>query len=130
MSGRLGGGGAPRSSRACRSDPSSLLGQQVQGQIGAVRDDRVRPLMQQGPHVLRLVDGPDVHLDADRVGALDQPLGDQAAIAQALKKNVWPLVEGKKIQPVIFKTFAAADAAQAHALMESNQHVGKIVLTW
>lgn len=59
-----------------------------------------------------------------------RPVAFKAAIAQALKKNVWPLIEAKKIQPVIFKTFAAADAAQAHALMESNQHVGKIVLTW
>jgi len=59
-----------------------------------------------------------------------RPVAFKAAIAAALKKNVWPLVEGKKIQPVIHSTFAAADAAKAHALMESNQHVGKIVLTW
>ena len=59
-----------------------------------------------------------------------RPVAFKAAIAASLKKNVWPLVEGKKIQPVIHSTFAAADAAKAHALMESNQHVGKIVLTW
>jgi len=59
-----------------------------------------------------------------------RPVAFKAVIAAALKKNVWPLIEAKKIAPVIFKTFAAADAAQAHALMESNQHVGKIVLTW
>jgi len=59
-----------------------------------------------------------------------RPVAFKAAIADALKNNIWPLIEAKKIQPVIFKTFAAADAAQAHALMESNQHVGKIVLTW
>ncbi|MBC5782185.1 NAD(P)H-quinone oxidoreductase [Ramlibacter sp. USB13] len=59
-----------------------------------------------------------------------RPVAFKEAIAQSLKKNIWPLIEAKKIQPVIFKTFAAADAAQAHALMESNQHVGKIVLTW
>jgi len=59
-----------------------------------------------------------------------RPVAFKAAIAANLKKNVWPLVEGKKIQPVIHSTFAAADAAKAHALMESNQHVGKIVLTW
>ncbi|WP_296444337.1 NAD(P)H-quinone oxidoreductase [Rhodoferax sp. UBA5149] len=52
------------------------------------------------------------------------------AIAQACLKNVWPLIEGGSIKPVIHSTFAAADAAKAHALMESNQHVGKIVLTW
>jgi NADPH2:quinone reductase len=59
-----------------------------------------------------------------------RPVPFKAAIAQALHRNVWPLIESKAIQPVIHSTFAAADAAKAHALMESNQHVGKIVLTW
>jgi NADPH2:quinone reductase len=59
-----------------------------------------------------------------------RPVPFKAAIAASLQKNVWPLVEGGKIKPVIHSTFAAADAAKAHALMESNQHVGKIVLTW
>ncbi|MDP2031854.1 MAG: NAD(P)H-quinone oxidoreductase [Polaromonas sp.] len=54
----------------------------------------------------------------------------KAAIAQALKDKVWPLLARGAIRPVIHSTFAAADAAQAHALMESNQHIGKIVLTW
>lgn len=59
-----------------------------------------------------------------------RPVAFKAAIAQALQKNVWPLIESKAIQPVIHSTFPAAEAAKAHALMESNQHVGKIVLTW
>ena len=59
-----------------------------------------------------------------------RPVAFKAAIAQALRKNVWPLIEAKKIRPVIHSTFPAAEAAKAHALMESNQHVGKIVLTW
>ena len=59
-----------------------------------------------------------------------RPVAFKAAIAQSLKKNVWPLIERGAIKPVIFKTFPAAQAAQAHALMESNQHIGKIVLTW
>ncbi|MBA3593994.1 MAG: NAD(P)H-quinone oxidoreductase [Polaromonas sp.] len=54
----------------------------------------------------------------------------KAAIAATLKEKVWPLLVGGVIKPVIHSTFAAADAAQAHALMESNQHIGKIVLTW
>ncbi|MFT7324853.1 MAG: NADPH2:quinone reductase [Rhodoferax sp.] len=57
-------------------------------------------------------------------------LAFKAAIAQACLKQVWPLIEEGHIKPVIHSTFAAADAAQAHALMESNAHVGKIVLTW
>lgn len=59
-----------------------------------------------------------------------RPVAFKAAIAQALRHNVWPLIESGSIRPVIHSTFAAADAARAHALMESNQHVGKIVLTW
>jgi NADPH2:quinone reductase len=59
-----------------------------------------------------------------------RPVAFKAAIAAALKKNVWPLIEAGKIKPVIHSTFPAAEAAKAHALMESNQHVGKIVLTW
>lgn len=54
----------------------------------------------------------------------------KAAIAAALRDKVWPLIASGAIKPVIHSTFAAADAAQAHALMESNQHIGKIVLTW
>ncbi len=52
------------------------------------------------------------------------------AIALACLKNVWPLIESGSIKPVIHSTFAAHDAFKAHALMESNLHVGKIVLTW
>ncbi len=59
-----------------------------------------------------------------------RPVAFKAAIAQACLKNVWPLIESGLIKPVIFKTFEAQDAAKAHALMESNLHVGKIVLTW
>ena len=59
-----------------------------------------------------------------------RPLAFKTAIAQALRKNVWPLLERGAIKPVIHSVFPAADAAQAHTLMESNQHVGKIVLTW
>ena len=59
-----------------------------------------------------------------------RPVAFKTAIAQSLKKIVWPLLEKGAIKPVIFKTFPAAQAAQAHTLMESNQHIGKIVLTW
>jgi len=65
-----------------------------------------------------------------------RPVAFKAAIAQALKANVWPLLESGAVKPVIHSVFDAvgdasgSGAAQAHALMESNQHVGKIVLTW
>ncbi len=54
----------------------------------------------------------------------------KATIAAALKEKVWPLIASGAIKPVIHSTFAASDAAKAHELMESNQHIGKIVLTW
>jgi len=54
----------------------------------------------------------------------------KSAIAAALRVKVWPLLESAAIKPVIYKVFLAEDAAKAHTLMESNQHVGKLVLTW
>jgi NADPH:quinone reductase len=53
----------------------------------------------------------------------------KAALAQALRERVWPLVEAGKIKPVIHATFPLAQAADAHRLMESSAHIGKIVLT-
>jgi NADPH2:quinone reductase len=50
------------------------------------------------------------------------------AIAIQLKEKVWPLLEDEKIKPVIFRTFPLEQAAQAHSLMESSAHIGKIVL--
>jgi NADPH2:quinone reductase len=51
-------------------------------------------------------------------------------LAKALRRRVWPLIEAGRIKPVIHQVFPAAHAAQAHALMESSTHVGKIVLSW
>jgi NADPH:quinone reductase len=59
-----------------------------------------------------------------------RPVAFKAAIAKSLRDKVWPLLESGAIKPVIHSTFNAADAAKAHELMESNQHIGKIVLTW
>ncbi|MDP5008772.1 MAG: NAD(P)H-quinone oxidoreductase [Glaciimonas sp.] len=53
----------------------------------------------------------------------------KTAIAQQLQEQVWPLLEAGKIKPVIFQTFPLEQAAQAHALMESSNHVGKIMLS-
>lgn len=59
-----------------------------------------------------------------------RPVAFKAAIAQNLREKVWPLFTAKRIRPVIAAVFPAAKAAEAHALMESRQHVGKIVLDW
>jgi NADPH2:quinone reductase len=53
----------------------------------------------------------------------------KGAIATNLRNTVWPLIEAGKIKPVIFKTFPLHQAAEAHAMMESGSHIGKIVLT-
>jgi NADPH:quinone reductase len=53
----------------------------------------------------------------------------KGAIAKALRERVWPLIESGEIKPVIYKTFPLREASAAHALMESSQHIGKIVLT-
>lgn len=53
---------------------------------------------------------------------------DKGRIARSLKEKCWPLIEAGKVRPVMFKTFPLADAAAAHALMESSEHIGKIVL--
>ena len=54
----------------------------------------------------------------------------KTGLAQALKAQAWPLLESGRIKPVIHQVFPAAQAAAAHALMESSTHVGKIVLSW
>ncbi len=59
-----------------------------------------------------------------------RPVAFKAAIASALRQHVWPLIEAGRIKPVIHTVFPAAQAAQAHALMESGEHIGKIVLDW
>lgn len=53
----------------------------------------------------------------------------KAAIASNLKDKIWPMIESGKIKPVIAKCFPLKDVVNAHKLMESNQHIGKIVLT-
>jgi putative PIG3 family NAD(P)H quinone oxidoreductase len=54
----------------------------------------------------------------------------KTALARQLRSTVWPLLEAGRVRPVIHRVFPAAEAAAAHALMESSTHVGKIVLAW
>ncbi|MEO8668945.1 MAG: zinc-binding dehydrogenase, partial [Bauldia sp.] len=58
-----------------------------------------------------------------------RPVAVKARIAEALRENVWPLLEARKVAPVIDSTYPLARAADAHARMESSLHIGKIVLT-
>jgi NADPH2:quinone reductase len=59
-----------------------------------------------------------------------RPVAFKAAIAASLRAQVWPLLAQGRIKPVIHQVFPAGQAAQAHTLMESNQHIGKLVLSW
>ncbi|MFM7226763.1 MAG: zinc-binding dehydrogenase, partial [Betaproteobacteria bacterium] len=57
-----------------------------------------------------------------------RPISFKRHIAQQLRAHIWPLLESGKIKPVIYKTFTLEQAADAHTLMESSTHVGKIML--
>jgi putative PIG3 family NAD(P)H quinone oxidoreductase len=54
--------------------------------------------------------------------------GQKGEIARALHREVWPLLESGRVKPVIFQTFPLADAAEAHRVLESGGHIGKVVL--
>jgi NADPH2:quinone reductase len=59
-----------------------------------------------------------------------RPVAFKASIAKACLAHVWPLLASGLIKPVVHSTFGPGEAAQAHVLMESNAHIGKIVLNW
>ncbi len=59
-----------------------------------------------------------------------RPESFKAAIAASLRAKVWPLLEAERIKPIVHRVFEASQAAAAHRLMESGEHVGKIVLRW
>jgi len=58
-----------------------------------------------------------------------RPVEFKGAIARSLRERIWPLIEAGKIKPVVYRTFPLAEAGEAHRLMETSQHIGKIVLT-
>jgi NADPH2:quinone reductase len=58
-----------------------------------------------------------------------RPVEFKGYLAKNLREKIWPLIEAGKIKPQIYKTFPLEKAADAHRLMESSQHIGKIVLT-
>jgi putative PIG3 family NAD(P)H quinone oxidoreductase len=56
-------------------------------------------------------------------------IAEKGAIAAAVRREVWPLLESGAVRPIVFRTFPLRQAADAHRLMESSAHIGKIVLT-
>ncbi len=101
----------------------------------------VRCLAEDGRSVIIAVQG-GVHAEVDAglvlrrrltiTGSTLRPrsVAFKADIARQLQSVVWPLYESHVIRPVIHQVFPAGCAADAHALMESNQHIGKLVLAW
>jgi putative PIG3 family NAD(P)H quinone oxidoreductase len=58
-----------------------------------------------------------------------RPVEFKGAIARSLREKIWPLIESGRIKPEIYQTFPLEQASEAHRLMESSQHIGKLVLT-
>jgi NADPH2:quinone reductase len=73
---------------------------------------------------------PFLHKRLSLLGSTLRPrsVAEKGAIARALRENVWPLIEAGRVRPIIYATFPLDAAGQAHALMESGVHIGKIVL--
>ena len=106
-------------------------GPYIQRSISALADDGrlVQIAFLQGPKAdLNLVQMMTRRLTI--TGSTLRPQSDlaKARIAQQLRAQVWPLIAAGKVAPVMDQEFALADAAAAHARMESSAHIGKIVL--
>ena len=56
------------------------------------------------------------------------PIADKAAIAVEVQREVWPLLEAGVVMPIVHARFALRDAAEAHRVMESSAHIGKLLL--
>lgn len=90
--------------------------------------------------MINAMNGREVQLDLAKVMAKrliitgsmlrSREVAFKAAIAQNLEQKIWPLLSSGKISPIVYKIFDAGDAAEAHKLMESSAHTGKIVLTF
>ena len=57
-----------------------------------------------------------------------RPIADKGAIAAAVHRHVWPLIESGAVKPIVYATFPLRDASAAHRVMESSAHIGKLVL--
>lgn len=62
-------------------------------------------------------------------GLRGRSLAQKAAIIAAVQEHVWPLIAGGRVRPIVYRTVPMRDAPEAHRLLESSEHVGKILLT-
>ena len=110
-----------------------VAGDCVGREIECLADDgRLAIIATQGGHAAQLDAGLVLRKRLTISGSTLRPrsVAYKAALARDLRERVWPLIEAGRVKTVIHQVFPAAQAAQAHALMESSTHVGKIVLTW
>ena len=56
-------------------------------------------------------------------------VAEKTALARAVQANVWPIFEAGAMRVVVYGTFPLGEAAEAHRVMESGRHIGKIILT-
>jgi NADPH2:quinone reductase len=90
--------------------------------------------------MINMMNGKDVGIDLSVVmrkrltitGSMlrSREVAFKSAVARSLEKNIWPLLANRQIKPIVHAVYPAADAAKAHALMETSSHIGKIVLTF
>ena len=110
-----------------------VAGAYVGREIECLADDgRLAIIATQGGNVSAIDSGLLLRKRLTITGSTLRPrsVAYKTVLAQALRAMAWPLIEAGTVKPVIYQVFPAAQAATAHALMESSTHVGKIVLTW
>jgi len=110
-----------------------VAGEYVERELQCLADDgRLAIIAVQGGTTSRIDSGLVLRKRLTITGSTLRPrsVAYKTALARELRERVWPLLEQGRVKPVIHKVFPAAEAAAAHALMESSTHVGKIVLAW
>jgi NADPH:quinone reductase len=110
-----------------------VAGEYLGRELQCVADDgRIAVIAVQGGTKSNIDSGLLLRKRVAIVGSTLRPrsVGYKTELARALRATAWPWLEAGKVKPVIHQVFPAAKAAEAHALMESSTHVGKIVLSW
>lgn len=110
-----------------------VAGDYVGRELQCVADDgRIAVIAVQGGSVSQIDAGLLLRKRIALTGSTLRPrsVAYKTRLAEALRTRVWPLIAQRAVKPVIHQVFDAAQASQAHALMESSTHVGKIVLRW
>jgi NADPH2:quinone reductase len=108
-----------------------VAGDYIAREIACLADDgRIAIIAVQGGTNAQIDAGAVLRRRLTITGATLRPRSTEfkSAIARRLRSVVWPLLEAGRVKPMLYRTFPLGEAAQAHALMESSEHVGKIVL--